>query len=126
MLRRFLFHAAKFSSYPLVVFAATMRFAAAAVRRTMRRATMRCRGMGGTMRGATTRCYGMGATCGRTTVGPAAAPSAHCRWPTSTIGCISTSAAVSTAGDVSSSSATVEAMITPTVAIAPASPRAHA
>ena len=122
-----------------MVIAATMRSATAAVRLTMGRATTRCRGMGGTMGratmrcygmgatcgGTTMRCYGMGATCGGTTVGPATAPSA-CRWPTSTIGGISMSTAVSTAGDVSSSSTITEAMITPAVAIAPASPRAHA
>ena len=55
---------AKFSSYELFVFAATMR-SAAGVRRSMRRASMRCRGMGVAMGRATTSCCGMRGTMRR-------------------------------------------------------------
>jgi hypothetical protein len=125
-------YAAKYTSYRLVMFAATMRSATAAVRRagmrccgvrrTMGRATMRC-GSVGRIVGATTRSCGMDAAT--TTVG------AYCRCASSTIGCIGTSTTVSTgAGVVSSavpsSAATAEAMSTPAVAIAPVRPRTHA
>jgi hypothetical protein len=76
--------AGKFSSYRLVMFAATMRSASAATMRSataaaMGRTTTRGCGMGSTMGRATTRCCGLGATCGGTTVGPATAPGAYCR-----------------------------------------------
>jgi hypothetical protein len=65
---------------------------------------------------ATTSGYGMAATV--------TAASADCRW--STIACISMPTAVSAARDVTPSSTTAEAMLTPAVAIAPVRPWAYA
>jgi hypothetical protein len=113
-------------------------FVARSATATMGRATTRCCGVRGAMGRATVlRCgmggmgradvrgCGMGIAYGGPAVGPATAPGAYGRWPTSTIGSISTSTAVSTAGDVPASSCATEAMITPAVAIAPACPWTH-
>ncbi len=97
-------------------------------------AAMRSRGMRGAMgratmcrcgmRTATTCCWGIGVMNSGASVVPATAPGVG--RPTSSIGRISAPIVVSAAGDVASSSTTVEAMLAPTVAIAPACPWAYA
>ena len=93
---------------------------------TMGRATTRGCGMGGATGRVVVRGCGMGITHGATAVVSAIAPGAYGPWPTSAIGCIRASTAVSTAGDISASSPAIEAVITPAVAIAPARPWTHA
>ena len=128
MLRRCLFHTLpNFSSYWLMVFAATVRSATATVRpatASMRSATASMGRATASMGRATARRCGV-----RGAARPATAALACCRCPTtSTISCINTSTAVSTATAtvVASSSPTAEAMITPAVAIAPIRPWAYA
>ena len=121
-LGRFWFQSsAKFSGYGLFVFVAVGSATA-----TMGRATTRGCGMGGATGRVVVRGCGMGTTHGATAVVSAIAPGAYGPWPTSAIGCIRASTAVSTAGDIPASASAIEAMIAPAVAIAPARPWTHA
>jgi hypothetical protein len=90
----------------------------------MGRSTTRRCGMCSTMRLAMPCCC-LRASCGSPTSRSAIAAGSSRRWFGSTI--LGTKiAAVSTPGDISSASATAEAMIAPTMAIAPACPRPDA